>query len=74
MRLYKNHYYTSDGESQGYEYFTSKREAHKAFRHKDEGSEIFSGVPCRAVSISFKPSLTGVVELLNKVASHPDNG
>tara|TARA_Y100000310_G_scaffold332892_2_gene409370 strand:- start:3284 stop:3505 length:222 start_codon:yes stop_codon:yes gene_type:complete len=73
MRLYKNHYYTDDGESQGYEFFTSKREAHKAFRYKDEGNEHEERQE-RAVSITFKPSLVGVVDLLNKVARHPDNG
>ena len=79
MRIYRNHYRLEDDESTGYAYFTSRQEAvkdwnesHKIVPLQRKRGWIENGE--RAEVFEFKPSLTGILHLLNDVGAHPNNG
>lgn len=71
MRFYQVHRTHSAGESAGYEYFGSLREAQKA-------AAAWKDAQCEQVAtievIEIHSSRTGIIAGLNKYAAHPDNG
>ena len=73
MKIYQNNYTEPDGESSGKEYFASKREARKAFREKSKEAYYGNDLQ-RAIPIEFTLTKKGVISMLNRHASYPDNG
>lgn len=67
MKLYRVHYSRDDdpNESAGYSWHSSKEAAKKAGRN---------GAGVRVDAFEFECNKSGVIELLNQVASYPDNG
>lgn len=74
MRFYQVDLRGNTGESFGYEYFATRREAAK--RHKEWIAESGDGSECGTVisGIDVDCSKKGVLKLLNRYASHHDNG
>ena len=70
MKIYRNHYTRDMDESDGYLFFSTKKDA-------TEDSEAY-GIECVEVAteivIPAKPTKKKVIELLNTYASHSDNG
>lgn len=71
MRLYRNHYATMEEGSAGFQWFTSKAAARRAAREADFPANEESTI---AEPVEYVPTRAGIVELLNRVASHADNG
>jgi len=72
VKFYRNHIGSSMDGSEGYRWFTSKEGACiDAHRHPREytwgGAEI-------AKEFVLSPTRVAILELLNQVATHPDNG
>jgi len=73
VKLYRNHYRSLRDGSLGFEWFSSKREAERAARQDvslpegDDDHEV-------AEPMKFTPTREGILELLRRVADHPDNG
>lgn len=75
--VYRNSYYTEASGHRGYEFFGTKSLASSAFLrmlqegtidHEDDVSSV------RAEPIKFSLTKSGIINLLNHVASHGDNG
>jgi len=73
MKIYQNNYTDKYGESTGKEYFASKREARRVFREMSEGA-YYGNDDQRAVPMEFDLTKKGVITMLNRYASNPDNG
>lgn len=72
MRLYRVHYFSDYGQSAGFEFFRTKREANAALiRFLDPDDDSRSG---KIGEVEFAPTKAGVLDLLNRYADHPDNG
>lgn len=71
MRFYRVHYGIEHGNSAGYGWFTSCREADtKAKAWIDENPDELAEVRI----IEIKPTKAGILSALSLYASHPDNG
>lgn len=71
MTVYRNHYQSSDGISDGFTYHKSRRDAMLAAK----GRRPYLDDPKNfAEMIWFHAALPGLLETLNKYAGHPDNG
>ncbi len=66
MRLYRIHYTRDGGESDGYSYCSTKREAE--LLRKDEPDNV------TYESIVVKVTKDGILSALNQFGSHCDNG
>jgi hypothetical protein len=65
------------GVNVGFEYFTTKREAEKAFRDwmsSEDEEWVCSAEGTKIEIIDVEPGKYGILRALNKYASHPDNG
>lgn len=75
MKVYRNCYYNNSDSSQGFEYFKNKSEAKKAmneFKHAQEDN--FDDDRSSIDAYECKISAQGIIDVLNVVAAHPDNG
>jgi len=74
MKIYRTGFYSNQENSQGFEFFTSKTKAEKALNDwkKNLGDDFDerSSVDVFDTSISAK----GIIDILNQVASQPQNG
>lgn len=78
MRFYRVVYFIDGGNSAGYSWHLSKREAERRARLAREAdpveyAENRSGPP-RIEAVDVKLNKSGVLDLLISYASHPDNG
>lgn len=73
MRIYKVHYKNEDGESRGYEFFSSKRKAVRAAAAVRRGPAPKPPKP-EVTPIDFAPTMSGILGLLDKHAGHANNG
>lgn len=78
MRLYMNRYYRD--ECLGFKFFQNRRKAVQAYNEQDR-HHMFDGMArmCpdiseKATPIEFDCTKAGVLDLLNRLAVHPDNG
>jgi hypothetical protein len=70
-QVYRNHYRDGHGESQGYEYFSARRDAERAerkFLRDDPGGAV------EREELVFPLTKGGVIDMMNQYASHADNG
>jgi hypothetical protein len=76
MIIYRNSYYSDVDGHAGYEFFPSKQWAEREFDVLvDEGNCAPPGeCAVRAEPLRFEPTRTGILDLLNDVANHNDNG
>jgi hypothetical protein len=75
MKLYCVRYYSNSDSSQGSEWFTNKKEAKRnlAVFAKREGTNYDDQRSCVDV-VPFELTKNSILDLLNAVAVHPDNG
>jgi hypothetical protein len=78
MRFYQLHKTHEAGTSAGFDYFTTEREARRAFREwmgesKDE-ERVCDREGTTLTTIEIDPSKAGILRALNRWASHPNNG
>ena len=71
MKIYRNHHMSEDGESHGYSFFTKKSDALRAFKQED-WHEYFGGEKAQEIEVKFNKE--GLLKLLRRHASHPNNG
>lgn len=74
MTFYQLHRTHSAGESAGYEYFTSLKDAERAaaaWRRSDD-SLLEHGTAIDKIEV--KPTKAGILRALNRYANHCDNG
>lgn len=83
MKIYQVTYRDSFSEHKGYEYFSNRKTAEKIQtknnKERDETDEIHGGggssqTKDEVREIEFNLTKHSIIELLNSVASHPDNG
>jgi hypothetical protein len=76
MKFYRVDLYTDEEGSEGYAWFTSKREAtaKKAEYSRDARQQERNPSKTTIEEINVTPTRTGILEILNSYASHPDNG
>lgn len=76
MRLYRVHFRCDGGSSAGYEFFTNNEEARRRAReHNRDLTKEQRQVDYAEVDyVEFDLSKQGVLTLLNRVASSPNNG
>lgn len=67
MIFYRVEYYGQAGESEGFEWFAKRREALRAVKETGSASATIE-------RISIRLTAEGVLEALNRYASHNDNG
>ena len=81
MKIYQVTFRRDGNEHGGYKYFSSKREAEKVQRaaNKKAGKDpldldhyITEADDVNVIEAEI--SATGIIDLLNRVANHPDNG
>jgi len=74
MKFYQLHRTHSAGESGGYEYFGSRRDAEKAARswRRSDDSLLEHGTEIKLIEVL--PTRAGILRALNRYASHEDNG
>ena len=74
MKIYRTGFYSGQESSEGFEFFTSKSKADKALTDwKKKAGDDFderSSVDVFDTNISAK----GIIDILNEVASQPQNG
>lgn len=73
--LYRNHYSTEMDSSRGYSWHKNRDDAKRAYSDAEKFPE--GGFDQRAecaVPVSIHLSKGGLLDALNKYASHPDNG
>lgn len=73
MRLYRVGARDDFEEHQGYEYFSSKREALKYVKNFNEYAPLCA-MPIEVEETTFEMTKKGIIGLLTEWASHPDNG
>lgn len=73
MKIYRVQPRDNYDESQGYVYFSSKRKANK-FKVKCKYDAPNNTTDILVEEIEFSLNKKGVLTLLNRWASHPDNG
>lgn len=73
MKLYRVGLRDDFDEHQGYEYFSSLRDAKKCVKECNATSPLCS-TPIEVEEITFHLSRHGIIDLLANWASHPDNG
>lgn len=75
MKVYRLEFFDPEDASMGFEFFTSRRamlqQATKWQRQEVDGDEIYWS---RASVHEFRLTKKGVIALLKRVATHPDNG
>jgi len=74
VKIYRVHHRDSVAESQGYEYFTSKKKAVKAARENAKDFEYAYAYSDQVQIIEFKNNKKGILYALGVCGSHPDNG
>jgi hypothetical protein len=75
MRFYQVHMTHEAGESAGYSYHTSKRDAEQAMAHwrsNDPGPDLDHDASITEIEI--RPTKAGILSALKRFASHNDNG
>jgi len=75
MKVYRTAYVGSDdgpvpGEHLGFSFCALKRVADDELVRLNKNSDVEASLE----TIEFKPTRAGIVALLNRIASHPDNG
>jgi hypothetical protein len=72
MRFYQVATFTNDGSSTGFDFYSDKRTAQRAVRE----ATGFSGGKERGemTEIEVTPTKAGILDALNRLASHADNG
>lgn len=72
MKIYRNSYYTHQDSSVGFEFFTSKADSERAMKeHLKSGED--DGRSC-IDNYDIEISKDGIMSILNKVATQPQNG
>jgi hypothetical protein len=75
VRIYRNHYSTEGGTSDGYSFHSSKAHAHQAVKDaKLTQEEDFEDPLEIAEPLDIELTKEGVLRFLNIFASHADNG
>lgn len=75
MRIYRNHYSTEGGNSAGFSFHPSKRDAVRAAReHLREMAEQAEPLHETARLLEVSTSKPALIRWLNLYAEHPDNG
>jgi hypothetical protein len=78
MRFYQLHRLQSAGESAGYEFFRTKRQAEKAKREwlvpPPDNPAWLELAAAEIKIITVTPTRAGIVAALNRHAAHADNG
>lgn len=76
MKIYRLSKSQNYGEHVGYEYFSIRREAEKAFRDWMSGEEewVCGAEGTKIEIIHVEPNKHGILQALKSFASHPDNG
>ncbi len=75
MKIYRNHYSTECGCSDGYSFHSSKADALKAVRDTRNSQEEQFEEPLEiAEAFEIELSKKGILQFLNRNAGHPDNG
>jgi hypothetical protein len=74
MKIYQLHRTHSAGESAGYEYFASRREAEKAASDWRRSDDSLLGHASTIEQIEVEPTRRGILRALNRYANHADNG
>jgi hypothetical protein len=75
VKLYQLHRIHEAGESAGYEYFSSKREAAKAaseWRKSTPGPDDDHETEIKEIEVT--PTKAGILAALNRYGKHNDNG
>ena len=67
MRLYRVEWYSEEESSQGFSWFTSRAAA-------DKEVKAANADPSQIDAIDFSTTKAGIMDLLRRVACHPDNG
>lgn len=78
MNFYQFHHWHPTESSQGFDWFTNKKEAQKALNKfkkqlKEEGFED-EWIDLEIRKVSIKPKMKSILTALECYASHPDNG
>lgn len=74
MTFYRVQFYTEKDGSQGYEFFTTKFAAQKYQRESWDGEGKLTDIHRRIEQIEVKATKAGILQLLQRYASHADNG
>jgi hypothetical protein len=74
MRLYRVHLYNTFNSSEGFAWFSSRREAeHRMAEYRRETDPEWEPEP-RMEVYDFQPTKAGILGLLRRVATHEENG
>lgn len=74
MRFYRNHYKAEDFTSRGYAFFSSKEGARRRWVELGQDNVPHHTRASMAVPVDIEPTRKGILEALQALASHPDNG
>lgn len=74
MRFYRVHFRFDGGSSDGYQFFTSKRESERSRSEAIRNAGCVEDEPDEVEEIEVTPTKAGILEALNRLASHADNG
>ena len=74
MILYRNHPGRDGGESEGYRWFATRREALDDAKRNPEDYDWDLGTVAERIDLGDVRSKEGLVSALNEWASYPDNG
>lgn len=75
MTFYRNHYRTNGGCSAGYGWFSSRAAAEQAARAADQNADDPEDLTDPvAERIEIEPTRRGILDALNRHASHAENG
>jgi hypothetical protein len=72
VRFYQLRTYCEGGNSAGYRWFTTRRDADKAKREDDALDP--DEAPGAITVVDIEPTKAGILDALRRYASHPDNG
>jgi len=72
VRFYRNHYVDEQGESNGYAFFRTKKDAERAWREAEQEGDLDGSICAEPIEVN--PTRGGIVAALNTYAAHPDNG
>lgn len=71
MKFYKVTFWSETDSSQGFAYFTNKREAEAAKKDYDDPARLQTAT---IEVINIKPTKVAILQALRDHGSHPDNG
>lgn len=72
MRFYQVASFTIDGSSTGFDFYSDKRTAQRAVREVANYSDDRERAEMTVIEVT--PTKAGILDALNRLASHADNG